>query len=50
MAFDSPDMSNMYVKTRFAHVVGDDDTIAGNGLRKLDPSYDEIRFEINYLF
>ena len=44
------DMSNMYVKTRFGHVVGDNDTIAGNGLRKTDPSYDEIRFEINYLF
>ncbi len=43
-------MSNMYVKTRFAHVVGDDDTISSNGLTKLDPSYDEIRFEINYLF
>ena len=44
------DMSNMYVKTRFGHVVGDNDTIAGNGFLKLDPSYDEIRFEINYLF
>ena len=44
------DMSNMYMKTRFGHVVGDNDTIAGNGFRKLDPSYDEIRFEINYLF
>lgn len=42
-------MSNMYVKTRFGHVVGDNDTIAGNGFLKLDPSYDEIRFEINYL-
>ena len=44
------DMSNMYVKTRFGHVVGNNDTIAGNGFLKLDPSYDEIRFEINYLF
>jgi len=42
--------SNMYMKTRFAHVVGDDDTIAGNGFLKLDPSYDEIRLEFNYLF
>ncbi|WP_309496300.1 OprD family outer membrane porin [Sulfurovum sp.] len=42
--------SSLYLKTRLAHVVGDDDTIAGNGLTKLDPSYDEIRFEINYLF
>lgn len=42
--------SDMYLKTRIAHVVGDSDTIAGNGLTKIDPSYDEIRFEINYLF
>ncbi len=42
--------SDMYFKTRFAHVVGDSDTIAGNGLTKLDPSYNEIRFEIDYLF
>ncbi len=39
-----------YLKTRFAHVTGDDDTVAGNGFTKLDPSYDEIRLEINYLF
>ncbi|MEA3433144.1 MAG: hypothetical protein U9R13_01020, partial [Campylobacterota bacterium] len=43
-------MSNIYLKTRLGHVVGDNDTIAGNGFLKLDPSYDEIRFEINYLF
>lgn len=42
--------SSLYLKTRFAHVVGDDDTIAGNGFTKFDPSYDEIRVEINYLF
>jgi len=42
--------SSLYLKTRFAHVMGDDETIAGNGLAKLDPSYDEIRLEINYLF
>ncbi len=42
--------SSVYLKTRFAHVSGDDDTIASNGLTKLDPSYDEIRLEINYLF
>ena len=40
----------VYVKTRFAHVYGDNDTVASNGFHKLDPSYDEIRFEINYLF
>lgn len=42
--------SPVYVKTRFAHVVGDDDTIAGNGILKADPSYNELRFELNYLF
>jgi len=42
--------SSLYLKTRYAHVAGDDDTIASNGITKLDPSYDEIRFEINYLF
>ena len=42
--------SSLYLKTRYAHVVGDDDTVAGNGKIKLDPSYDELRFEINYLF
>ena len=40
----------VYVKTRYAHVAGDANTIAANGLKKLNPSYDEIRFEINYLF
>jgi len=42
--------NTLYVKTRYAHVMGDDNTIASNGLKKLDPSYDELRFEINYLF
>jgi hypothetical protein len=40
----------VYLKTRLAHVSGDDHTVASNGFLKLDPSYDEIRFEINYLF
>jgi hypothetical protein len=40
----------VYLKTRFAHVYGDNDTVAGNGFVKLDPSYDEIRVEVNYLF
>ena len=39
-----------YLKTRFAHVRGDDDTIVTNGFTKLDPSYNEVRLEINYLF
>jgi hypothetical protein len=44
--------SHLYAKMRYGHVWGEDDTpIAGSpGKFKLDPSYDEIRFEINYLF
>ena len=42
--------SSYYLKSRFAHVVGDDDTIASNGITKLDPSYNEFRLELNYLF
>jgi len=42
--------NTLYVKTRYAHVMGDDNTIASNGLKKLNPSYDELRFEIDYLF
>ena len=41
--------SPVYIKTRFAHVVGDDNTMVGD-LRKADPSYDELRIELNYLF
>jgi hypothetical protein len=42
-----------YMKLRVAHVDGDDDTVAykdDKPYTKLDPSYDEVRFEINYLF
>ena len=42
--------SAYYLKTRFAHVVGDEDTVTSTGLAKLDPSYNELRVEINYLF
>ena len=41
---------SMYMKTRFGHVVGDGRTIASSGMQKLNPSYSEFRFEINYLF
>ena len=43
----------LYMKLRMAHVVGDDNTVAflnGEAKTKLDPSYGEARFEINYLF
>ena len=45
--------SPLYLKTRFAHVAGDANTIVHTtegDVTKLDPSYDEVRFEINYLF
>ena len=40
----------LYMKTRFAYVNGDEDTIAGDGTLKKDSSYKEFRVEINYLF
>ena len=39
----------LYLKTRFAHVIGDDNTVVGD-VTKADPSYNELRLEINYLF
>jgi hypothetical protein len=39
--------SNMYVKMRYGHVWGKPQTGA---IKKLDPSYDELRLEVNYLF
>lgn len=40
----------LFMKIRMAHVSGDAYTIAGDGTHKKDPSYNEFRFEINYLF
>ena len=40
----------LYLKTRYAHVLGDNNTVASNGILKNNSSYDEMRFEINYLF
>lgn len=45
-----PDYPTLYSKLRFAHIDGDDDTVAIDGSRKPDSSYSEIRFELNYLF
>jgi hypothetical protein len=42
--------SPIYIKTRFAHVIGDDNTIAADGSLKANPSYTELRIELNYLF
>jgi len=41
--------SPVYLKTRFAHVAGDDNTVVNN-ITKADPSYNELRVEVNYLF
>jgi len=43
-------MPGLYVKFRLGVVNGDDDTIAMDGTKKRDPSYNEYRFEVNYLF
>jgi len=47
---DFLDFKNLYLKFRFANVVGDDDIISSDGILKSDPSYSEARFELNYLF
>ncbi len=41
---------SVYLKSRYAHVTGDKHSVNASGISKLDPSYDEIRLEINYLF
>lgn len=40
----------LHTKLRTAFVHGDDQTIAQDNSKKTDPSYNEIRLEINYLF
>ena len=41
---------NLYGKVRMVDVTGDENTMALGGINKLDPSYREIRLELNYLF
>jgi len=41
---------NLYAKVRLVRVKGDSNTIAQDGKRKLNPSYKDVRFELNYLF
>ncbi len=41
---------NLYAKFRVVNVNGDTDTIAMDGTPKLNPSYTDVRFELNYLF
>jgi len=44
--------THLYAKLRYGHVWGDGATplVGKPGKFKLDPAYDEVRFEINYLF
>ena len=41
---------NLYAKLRMVRVMGDKDTIAQDGTKKLNSSYKDVRFELNYLF
>ena len=41
---------NLYAKVRMVRVVGDRGTVARDGTLKLNPSYKDVRFELNYLF
>ncbi|MEA2028858.1 MAG: OprD family outer membrane porin [Campylobacterota bacterium] len=43
-------MPNLYFKTRVGINRGEDDIVAMDSSIKSDPSYNEIRFELNYLF
>ncbi len=43
-------LPNLYAKLRMVRVVGDANTVAFDGSRKLNPSYNDIRVELNYLF
>lgn len=41
---------NLYMKTRMAYLDGESAIIAADSSQKKDPSYQEFRFELNYLF
>ena len=43
-------LPDFYVKLRFVRVIGDTDTVAKDGSLKYDPSYTDLRLELNYLF
>jgi hypothetical protein len=43
-------LPNFYTKLRMIFVKGDDNTLALDGSKKLNPSYNDIRVEFNYLF
>ena len=41
---------NFYAKLRMVRVFGDDNKVALDGSKKLNPSYKDVRLEFNYLF
>lgn len=43
-------MPGLYAKLRMVSVSGESDTVAIDGTTKTNPSYNEMRFELNYLF
>ena len=43
-------MPGLEARVRIGLVSGDDDTVAQDGTVKADPSYNEYRFELNYLY
>ena len=43
-------MPNLYAKLRMVNVDADTHTIAENGYKKPNTSYNDVRFELNYLF
>jgi len=43
-------LPNLEARVRIGLVSGDDDTVAQDGTKKADPSYNEYRFELNYLY
>jgi len=45
-----PELSGLILKARLGIVRGDKNTLDMNGTKKSDPSYNEYRLEMNYLF
>ncbi|MBU1667394.1 OprD family outer membrane porin [bacterium] len=44
------ELPNFYTKLRMVFVRGDDTIVALDGSKKLNPSYNDVRVELNYLF
>jgi hypothetical protein len=41
---------NLYAKVRMVRVIGDKNSVAQDGSKKLNTSYKDVRFELNYIF